>query len=117
QSLVNASVVGASDVSIPNDEIEVCLEAGFISQLVAATVEGATYLYNFDLEVPEQSSSSDLSVASAPGAAAQSFICDELDPTPAPVTPTPPTPEPTSPPPDPTPAPVTPIPPTPEPTS
>ncbi|CAM9852169.1 unnamed protein product, partial [Ectocarpus sp. 8 AP-2014] len=121
RSQVFAEVVGASTVSVPDDEIEICLEAGFIMQLTTATVEGEDYFYNFDLVVPGRDSSSDLSVSAAPDEDAQAFICGELEeleePTPSPVTPVPPTPEPTSPPPEPTPAPVTPIPPTPEPTS
>ncbi|CAN0271920.1 unnamed protein product, partial [Ectocarpus fasciculatus] len=119
QSQVFAEVVGASTVSVPDDEIEICLEAGFIMQLTTATVEGEDYYYNFDLVVPGRDSSSDLSVSSGPDEDAQAFICGELveEPTPSPVTPVPPTPEPTAPPPEPTPAPVTPIPPTPEPTS
>lgn len=39
QSKVSANVVGASSISIPNDEIDVCLDTGFISQLVTAVVE------------------------------------------------------------------------------
>lgn len=32
-------MVGASTVSVPDDEIQICLEAGFIMQLTTATVE------------------------------------------------------------------------------
>lgn len=38
QSQVNAGVVGATDVDIPDDEIEICVESGFISQLMTASV-------------------------------------------------------------------------------
>eukprot|EP00752_Nemacystus_decipiens_P004637 g4231.t1 len=112
RSKVSANVVGATSISIPDDEIDVCLDAGFVSQLVTAITGGETYLYNFDLVVPGMDSSADLSVSSVP-AAAQAFICGE-DPTPAPVTPIPPTPEPATeapvapPTPEPTPAPVRP---------
>ncbi|CBN78561.1 hypothetical protein Esi_0129_0070 [Ectocarpus siliculosus] len=74
RSQVFAEVVGASTVSVPDDEIEICLEAGFIMQLTTATVEDEDYYYNFDLVVPGRDSSSDLSVSAAPDEDAQAFI-------------------------------------------
>ncbi|CAM9251216.1 unnamed protein product [Ectocarpus sp. 6 AP-2014] len=79
RSQVFAEVVGASTVSVPDDEIEICLEAGFIMQLTTATVEDEDYYYNFDLVVPGRDSSSDLSVSAAPDEDAQAFICGELE--------------------------------------
>ncbi|CAM9229043.1 unnamed protein product, partial [Pylaiella littoralis] len=120
RSQVNAAVAGASEVGVPSDEIEICTNSGFISQLTTATVEDETHYYNFDLIVPGEDSSADLSVASAPGSGAQSFICgetEEIEPTPSPVAPDPPTPEPTPSPTTEPPVPPPPPPPTPSPTA
>lgn len=39
--------MGASSISIPSEEIDVCLDAGFISQLVTAIV-GVSYQVHLD---------------------------------------------------------------------
>ena len=44
-------------------------------------LQDETYYYNFDLAVPGEDSSEDLSVSSAPPSSAEAFICDESQPT------------------------------------
>lgn len=52
QSKVSANVVGASSISIPDSDIDVCLDAGFVSQLVTAIVGVSEFTQIFSSSKP-----------------------------------------------------------------
>ncbi|CAM9229122.1 unnamed protein product [Pylaiella littoralis] len=81
---VYTKVMNANEITIPSDGLIFCMDNGFISQLVTAEVDGSSHFFNFDLALPGESSSADLSVNGGPDSDAQAFICGEDTPTPAP---------------------------------
>ncbi|CAM9421106.1 unnamed protein product [Ascophyllum nodosum] len=94
RSNVGAVVSGASEVDVPNDEMSICVMDEFTTQMFATVIEGETTYFSFELAIPGDGSSADITVEDAPSSTAESFICGELEETPSPEAPTPePTPE------------------------
>eukprot|EP00904_Undaria_pinnatifida_P009229 jgi/Undpi1/5436/HiC_scaffold_2.g00715.m1 len=86
RSNVGANVQGANVISVPKDEVHICFDFDYVSQMTAFVVEGETYYYDFELEIPGDDTSSDLSIADAPSSSADAFLWNTSRPAAAVVT-------------------------------
>ncbi|CAN0229824.1 unnamed protein product [Ascophyllum nodosum] len=83
RSKVNLVVMGTGDFDPDVGEIKLCVGQGFVSQLFTSTVQGNEYMFNYELVIPGEDTSSDLSVTSTPSSAGDFACGTETEPTPS----------------------------------